>query len=343
MTNRKQLPIPSFFDPKKADEVYLIDYAGIEQEALEVRRKYGVELAAADTKRICVMPIDMQIGFCSTKGQLFVGGRSGRGAIDDNIRTAEFIYRDAAIITEIDPTMDTHSRYQIFHPAFWVNDKGEFHKPHLPITVQDVESGTWKVNPETAAIVGGNYVGLQAYALHYVRELKAKGRYDLTIWPYHTILGGVSHALSPIIEEAVWYHNCLRGAQTGIQIKGGSPLSENYSVLGPEVRTGADGKPMLQKNVAFIKTLVGCDRLIIPGQAKSHCVAWTIADLLDEIKAKDPKLAGRVYLLEDCTSAVVVPGVVDYTDEADAAFKKFADEGMHVVKSTTPIDQWPDF
>ena len=32
----------------------------------------------------------------------------------------------------------------------------------------------------------------------------------------------------------------------------------------------------------------------------------------------------KVYLLEDCTSPVVVPGVVDYTEQADAAFRHFA-------------------
>ena len=53
------------------------------------------------------------------------------------------------------------------------------------------------------------------------------------------------------------------------------------------------------------------------------------------------RLAERTYLLEDCTSPVVVPGVVDYTDEADAAFERYAAAGMHVVQSTTPIEQWP--
>jgi hypothetical protein len=34
---------------------------------------------------------------------------------------------------------------------------------------------------------------------------------------------------------------------------------------------------------------------------------------------------------------VVVPGVVDHTDAADAAFEKFAKARMHVVKSTDVI------
>ena len=77
--------------------------------------------------------------------------------------------------------------------------------------------------------------------------------------------------------------------------------------------------------------------MIVAGQAKSHCVAWTIDDLLEG----EQRLAERVYLLEDCSSPVVVPGVVDYTEEADAAFERFAAAGMHVVRSTDPMVDWP--
>jgi nicotinamidase-related amidase len=70
-------------------------------------------------------------------------------------------------------------------------------------------------------------------------------------------------------------------------------------------------------------------------------VAWTIADLLEEVRARDPKLVEKVYLLEDCTSPVVVPGVVDFTDQANAAFQRFGDAGMHVVRSTDAIAVWP--
>ncbi|SVD49000.1 uncharacterized protein METZ01_LOCUS401854, partial [marine metagenome] len=73
---------------------------------------------------------------------------------------------------------------------------------------------------------------------------------------------------------------------------------------------------------------------------KSHCVAWTIDDLLTEIRGQDESLATKVYLLEDCTSPVVVPGVIDFSDQADEAFQRFADAGIHVVKSTDTIEDW---
>jgi nicotinamidase-related amidase len=93
----------------------------------------------------------------------------------------------------------------------------------------------------------------------------------------------------------------------------------------------------------LIETLLGFDRIIITGQAKSHCVAWTIDDLLTEIKTIDANLAKKVYLLDDCTSAVVVPGVIDFTEQADATYARFADAGMHLVKSSQPLETWPDF
>ena len=62
--------------------------------------------------------------------------------------------------------------------------------------------------------------------------------------------------------------------------------------------------------------------------------------MLEDERAGE-RLAERTYLLEDCTSPVVVPGVVDYTDEADAAFERYAAAGMHVVRSTDPIAGWP--
>jgi nicotinamidase-related amidase len=77
--------------------------------------------------------------------------------------------------------------------------------------------------------------------------------------------------------------------------------------------------------------------VLVAGQAKSHCVAWTVADLLEAA----PELAPSVYLLEDCTSPVVVPGAADYTADADRAFAGFAERGAHIVRSTEPIAAWP--
>src|SRR3712207_3764505 len=97
---------------------------------------------------------------------------------------------------------------------------------------------------------------------------------------------------------------------------------------------------LFRSNTGLIDKLLTFDAVVVAGQAKSHCIAWTIDDLLEE-EAAGERLAERTYLLEDCTSPVVVPGVVDYTDEADAAFERYAAAGMHVVRSVDPIGSWP--
>lgn len=345
-----ELPVPPHFDSSKAGILWRVPYQQRAHEARAWAKLHDIVGMAADGPRICLMPIDVQNSFCLPGFELFVAGRSGTGAIDDNVRLCEFIYRNMAAITEIAPTMDTHTAMQIFHEVFWINDKDVHPPPMTIISAADVETGKWRINPDVAGNLPenlpgnlkiGGYSSLRDYALHYVNKLEASGKYPLIIWPYHAMLGGVGHALVSIVEEALFFHNFVRRSQTGFEIKGGNPLTEHYSVLSPEVLDDAEGKPIARKNTRFIKKLLDFDAVIIAGQAKSHCVAWTIADLLGEIMLQDPKLVKKVYLLEDCTSAVVVPGVVDFTDQAEEAFEKFADAGMNVVKSTDPISGWP--
>jgi nicotinamidase-related amidase len=138
----------------------------------------------------------------------------------------------------------------------------------------------------------------------------------------------------------VFFHTVARQSQPEFEVKGSNPRTEHYSVIGPEVTEGPDGEPIAQRNEALVAKLLAFDAVVIAGQAKSHCVAWTIDDLLEGTR-EDRSLAEKVYLLEDCSSPVVVPGVVDYTEQADAAFARFAAAGMHVVRSTDPLDTWP--
>jgi nicotinamidase-related amidase len=323
-------------------KVWRVPYQQRAEEAAAWAKRHNVPPAAADGERVCLVIVDCQNTFCIPEFELFVAGRSGMGAVEDNVRLCEFIYRNLGVITEIVPTMDTHTAIQIFHRIFWINDAGEHPKPHTAISLQDVEKGAWRPNPAAApSVMGGDVQRLQRHAAHYVRKLTERGKYPLMVWPYHSMLGGIGHALVSAVEEALFFHCVARSSQTRFQIKGGNPLTEHYSVLHPEVREGPDGEPIAERDAGFLRRLLDFDLVIVAGQAKSHCVAWTIDDLLTEVRARDPKLVEKVYLLEDCTSPVVVPGVVDFTDEATAAFQRFADAGMHVVRSTEPIHTWP--
>jgi nicotinamidase-related amidase len=272
---------------------------------------------------------------------LYVAGRSGTGAVDDNRRLCEFIYRNLAAITAISPTLDTHQTIQIFHSVFLVNEAGEHPPAYALISAEDIERGVWRFNPALARSLDVTEAYAQQYLRHYARQLRVSGKYALTIWPYHAMLGGIGHALVSAVEEAIFFHSIARYSQPDFQIKGHNPFTENYSVLRPEVLENHEGQTIARRNTEFTLDLLAYDAVIIAGQAKSHCVAWTIDDLLSEMIRVDEALVEKVYLLEDCTSPVVIPGAVDYTEEADAAFRRFAAAGMHVVRSTDPITDWP--
>jgi nicotinamidase-related amidase len=142
------------------------------------------------------------------------------------------------------------------------------------------------------------------------------------------------------VEEAIFFHTIARYSRSDFEIKGDNPLTEHYSAIGPEVLTGPEGNSIGEKSDRLLKKVQAFDAVLFAGEAKSHCEAWTISDLLDQIQQHDPALADKVYLLEDCTSPVVIPGVIDYTEQADAAFQRFEDSGMHIVRSTEPITSW---
>ena len=338
---KEKLPIPPHFDPGKVGEVWKVAYEERAADAEKWAKKYLLQPAARDRFRISLLLVDVQNTFCIPNFELFVGGASGTGAVDDNRRLCEFIYGNLGAITEMCPTMDTHQAMQIFHSIFLVNNKGEHPEPYTLITLEDIEQGVWQFNPEISSSLNIDATYGQEYLRHYTRQLKEGGKYDLTIWPYHAMLGGIGHALVSAVEEAIFFHGIARYSQPDFQVKGGNPFTENYSVLKPEVLEDAAGEQIAEKNVGFINKLLKFDAVVIAGQAKSHCLAWTIDDLLSEIQLSDKKLAEKVYLLEDCSSPVVIPGVIDYSEQATEAFQRFAAAGMHLVLSTDPIATWP--
>src|SRR5512139_1323316 len=311
--NRESLPLPDHFDRDKVGEVWRVPYQERADQAEKWAKQCKIQPAANDKLRICLLLVDVQNTFCIPGFELYVGGRSGTGPVDDNRRLCEFVYRNLDVITEICPTMDTHQALQIFHSIFLINEKGEHPGPFTLISEEEVKRGTWKFNPPVGYALKADEAYGRQYLFHYTHKLKEGGRYDLTIWPYHAMLGGIGHALVSSVEEAIFFHSVARYSPPDFQIKGNHRQTENYSVLGPEVLEDPQGKPIAQKNFRFLEKLLQFDAVIIAGQAKSHCVAWTIDDLLRDITVRDKGLAKKVYLLQDCTSPVVIPGVIDYT------------------------------
>ncbi len=318
------------------------------EQATAWRQEHDLGPAARDALRIHLLLIDLQKDFCFPEGALYVGGRSGRGAVEDNDRIARFIYRNLGVITQTTCTMDTHFPYQIFFSSFWLDENDLPPHAHQEVTVAEIQSGRLRPNPALAAwLARGDYAWLQRQAEFYCQELAKRGRYQLYLWPPHCILGSAGHSLVGVVHEARMFHAYARLSPAAVEVKGATPLTEYYSVIGPEVMHRHDGKPLAQRNADFLNILSTSDAVLIAGQAASHCVKSTIEDLLESL---DEKLVRKVYILRDCMSSVAVadpqqPGrfVFDFTPQAEEALQRFADAGMHVVESTVPMSEWPDF
>lgn len=319
------LPLPDFYDANRVKDLYLERASLVADAAIAYQKRHNIAPAQSDTFKVAVFGIDCQVGFCTPGASLFVPG-----AVEDMQRAIAFIYRNLDKITGLHFSLDTHRVFQIFHPAWWTDSNGAHPAPFSSIKYEDVRAGKWKP------------IAHPKECLEYVRKLEAAGKYVLTVWPYHTLLGGLTHALVPAMMEASIFHGMVRVNQTHFETKGTHAMTENYSVLSPEVRE-LGGQPVGAFNAPFFKVLMEYDRVYVFGEAKSHCVLSTIADLQNEIQATDRALMDKVYILEDAMSPVPPPPVnplppeLDFPRIGDKAIADFRAAGMHVVRTTDPI------
>jgi nicotinamidase-related amidase len=337
----KRLPLPSHYRPDSVDQVWRVPYQLRAEQARSWAARHSIIDANSDEPRIALLVIDVQNTFCLPEHELFVAGTSGRGAVDDTRRLCEFIYRHLGQLTEIIVTLDTHQSAQIFHPMWLVDPSGQHPDPMTTIRHEEVIAGRWRFNEAISSSLGLAPGAGQAHLEHYTGALAQQGRFELMIWPYHGMLGGIGHALVSAFEEAVFFHSLARNAPYRLIQKGNQALTEHYSAIQPEVLQDPSGAQLGRPNPLFLELLRSNDALIVAGQAKSHCVAWTIQDLIDQTPDEEHNLLRKIYLLEDCTSPVVVPGIADYSSAADAAFAQFAAEGIHIVRSDSPLASWP--
>lgn len=321
----KPLPLPEFYDAKQVSQLYLERGGQIADAGEAWARRHGIKPSAEDKLKVAAFGIDVQVGFCTPGASLFVPG-----AVEDTQRTVEWLYRNLERISGLFFSMDTHRVFQIFHPAWWVDAQGNHPAPFTAIFHEEVRAGKWTA------------VAHPKESLEYTRRLEASGKYVLTVWPYHTLLGGLSHALVPAVMEAALFHAAARKHQTHFETKGTHAMTENYSVLRPEV-TEVGGKVVGSFNTPFFQLLMEYDRVYVFGQAKSHCVLSTLNDLQTHLQKTDPKLVEKIYILEDAMSPVPPPPLnplppsLDFPRLAEEAIAKWKAAGMHVVKTTDDV------
>ncbi|GAB3952796.1 hypothetical protein GCM10028805_35350 [Spirosoma harenae] len=225
--------------------------------------------------------IDAQFDFCHPDGALFVPG-----AEQDVDRMATLIRQHGDQIDHIVVTLDTHHILDIAHPGFWANSAGNHPAPFTRITGDDVDSGQWtpRFSPEKAK--------------KYVHDLEADGQFDHFIWPEHCLIGSRGAALHDTLLDALkdWSHSRNRD-YVAIQ-KGLYSLSEHFGIFRAQVPDPA--VPATQLNTMLINDLNRFEKVYLMGEAKSHCVANSLKQILDFA----PELVPKLIVVTDCMSDV---------------------------------------
>ncbi len=234
------------------------------------------------------------------------------GAGEDAQRLAQLLARLNHRIDDIHVTLDTHQLVDIAHPVFWLDSDGQHPAPFTQINVEDVVKSRWRTfNPQ-----------FQDRALEYVKALRDGGRYALTIWPPHCLVGTWGHNVVQPIADALrtWEADFAR---VDYVTKGHNPWTEHYSAVQADVPDPEDPTTLL--NTRLIETLEQADLVVLSGQALSHCVANTVRDIADNFGDDSIK---KLVLIEDTSSPV--PGFEDLGKQFVADMKK---RGMKTAKA----------
>lgn len=297
--------------------------ASFTQAGYEASR-HGMTPAAEDDgknkKRIAVILVDYQHDFVDPTGTLAVDG-----AREDVQRFLQWFYTNAAKITTIYASLDTHLPQHIFFSNWWRHGKtGLPPKPFTEITVEQVEQGEWIPQRDPQ------------WSRQYVQTLRESNKRVLMIWPYHTMEGTLGHMLVSPISEAIAWHSAARETQPTFVPKGRTMRTEYYGLFGAEVIDPEDEQSEL--NVTLLDAVMRHDEIYIAGEAKSHCVLESEKQIINRF-AGQPRLMKRLNFLIDCTKSITDPtGARDFDKEANAWLKKFKEEnGIQLVNSTDAL------
>ncbi|MFP8780524.1 cysteine hydrolase [Hydrogenophaga sp. RWCD_12] len=211
------------------------------------------------------------------------------GAHADMLRLAALIDAGGDGIGRIVVTLDSHQRVDIAHPTFWQTGDGTDVGPFTAITAAQVRAGAYR--PRDAAAL--------PRTLAYLDTLEQAGRYTLMVWPVHCEIGSWGHNVHPAVKAA---YNRWEDRRLGVVqkvTKGSNPWTEHYSALQAEVPDPADDDTQL--NRSLIASLDQADRIVIAGEASSHCVKATVEHLAQHLPSRR---LDKLLLVTDAMSPV---------------------------------------
>lgn len=280
---------------------------------------YGTAMKAMGQRKKILLIIDPQNDF-------HTGSLAVPGATEDAVKIVQLI--NSGKFDEIHVSLDTHTPNHIGHPGF-------YEREYKAMGIYDGD--------QIAKDLPKDY--LNKYNTEHKKPEARGGPYMM--WPLHCIENTDGHKIFAPIHDALESAKGI-GKNVKYHIKGQNELTEMYSIFSATVdpkkccdmEERYSGKYTrtydiavglnsyedacervnlnTQRNEGLINNLLGSsgqNTVYVCGQAKSHCVADSIIDLL---KAKK----GKVFLVNDASSPVVVPGLPDLDLAAVAAQKR---------------------
>ena len=257
--------------------------------------------------------IDPQNDFCDIESAAL----PVPGASADLTRLADLVARSGDSVMDITVTLDTHPPVAIERVTFWRHADGRPVAPFTEITCATVRAGSFLPRDRD----------LLPEVIAYLERLESQGRYRLMVWPVHCVQGTWGHDIYAPLARVIGDWEVRTGRPVVKVLKGMHPLTEHYSAIRAEVPREDD--PSTATNAALIERLRPgpTDRLLVAGEASSHCVRATVLDLFAAFTAAERP---RTALLTDCMRPV--PG---FESNAAAFLEAVSAAGSNLVTSVT--------
>eukprot|EP01034_Spumella_vulgaris_P030334 gene30334-37531_t len=204
-------------------------------------------------------------------------------------------------IGEIFVTLDSHHKKHIAHQAFWSNKEND-------------KEGTGESPPLYSKILSS-----QIGSEWHPRDVSLK-------------IGTVGHSIQDGIQEAIteWCEENFTKTVKHI-FKGMNCLTEMYSAIEAEVPMKTD--PTTTKNEELLMELKKSKRLIVCGQALSHCVNYTVRDIAADW---DKDKLRQIYVIQDCSSPVT-----GYHEDGQTFLREIEALGCTVTTMDKALDNLP--
>lgn len=277
------------------------------QDILEMSLAEDMMPAETDIVKTLLLVIDPQFDF-EDNGTLAVPG-----AAEDFKRLLRFAYNNLDKITKFMISLDTHFLFHVFSGCCWKDKNGAYVKPYTMITKEASDAGEYTP------------VMYPKVFKEYLEGLDNTSKQKLMIWTQHCLEFTKGWLPEQELVKMIYFHEAARKTRPLSVQKGQSPFSEMYGIFKEEYSRGGASKV----NTALTNKIAEFDRILIAGEAKSHCVLESLKQFL-EVYSDKPEITSKVYFLIDCCSCI--PGT---EAETEAELKRLQKQyNINLVKST---------